>query len=123
MQAISRAARSFLPIVLSIAALAAAPLWVASAGTSASSPLLLRVEEGAALDVRGADVIVKVRLDRGVTAQIWSAPTCNLPTAHSTSISANGTYTFPVASLSGGGEVMVCLATSDQKLRVQASLR
>jgi hypothetical protein len=85
--------------------------------------LQLRIQEDAAMEVRGPDVIVKVRLDPGVVAQVWSGTDCTLAAPHSTSISANGTYAFPALSFVSAGDDVVCLATSDQRLRRQVSLR
>ena len=68
-------------------------------------------------------MIAKVRLDRGVTAQIWGGSDCSVSSTRATSISANGTYTFPTSSFAAGEAVVVCLATSDQLVRAQASLR
>lgn len=105
-----------------MAALVTVPLGLGRAGTTGSSQLLLSVPEAAQLEVRGPEVIVKIRLDRGVRAQLWSGADCNLLAPHATSFTASGTYTVST-SFAAAEDVVVCLATSDQRLHAQASLR
>ena len=122
MQSGRRIAQSILSCLILTASLSLLPQLAGGAATSAGSQLLVRVPEAAAVEVRGSDVIVKVRLDRGVTADLWSAADCSLPGLRATRISANGTYTFPTASLASAEDRVACLATSDQRIRVQARL-
>ncbi len=123
MPAISRVPRSLFLRAILIAFLAATLLCVAGAGVRATSQLSVRVPEAAELEFTGSNVIVKVRLDRGVTAQLWSGVDCGVSARQGTILSANGTYTFPKASVASSEDAVACLATSDQRVRAQVSLR
>lgn len=85
---------------------------------TASASLLLQVRPEAALQVQNNNVAVKIRLERGVTAQLWAAYTCASAPAASFIITASGTYSIPTGRLMPvTGASRVCLESSDGALR------
>src|SRR5207237_301405 len=78
--------------------------------------LTLTVGEQQAVLVVGDNVILKIRLLRGVTASLWGDKSCGAPIQKALAIAVSGTYTFALANLPHEDRVYLCLASSDNRL-------
>lgn len=87
-------------------------------GHMVNTALVLQVRPEELLKDNNGSVLLKIRLARGSSAQLWAADSCGSPTAYGTVINASGTYTIPYDSLrlestDPAGRSQVCLASSD----------
>ncbi len=80
----------------------------------------VRVDEAAAMHVQGAGVMVQVRMNDGVVAQLWADSSCTSPREVLATFQANGTYMVTMHSYTPGSTL--CLATSDNRIRAQVRL-
>ena len=90
---------------------------------SATTSVTLVVGEAADLNVASSLVRVRIRLARGVVAQLWFDSTCSAPTPGAITIHTSGTQQFDLRTVTSGGPGVsgnVCLASSDGQIRTSA---
>ena len=95
---------------LSVVRFTAAQQQKATTLTVGVQPQLLLVQQG-------SNVILKIRLAHGVTAELWADNSCDTPRNNAMTFSASGTYTIPVQSIKGHGEQYACVLSSDGQQR------
>jgi len=95
----------------------APPLYAES--RSVTSTLMLQVREAGQLELQNDNVIVKLRLTRGVAVNLWSDKACTTPAYGSYIITASGTYSIPLNEINqnqnrAGADIsFICLRSSD----------
>jgi hypothetical protein len=108
--------------LLLVGLLRVAPLLHAES-RSVTSALIVQVAEAGQLELQNDNVIVKLRLTRGVTVAVWEDKACTTPANESYTITASGTYTIPLNQIkqgqkaAGEEEGSICLQSSDGVLR------
>jgi len=100
----------------------ASSAWGATARSSAA--LAIEVRPAAELNVASGQVTVRIRLSRGVVAQVWFDNACSVPAQGAVTISASGTHGFSLRNFNSNHNQAVngrvCLLSSDGQLRVAA---
>jgi hypothetical protein len=95
----------------------APPLYAKS--RSVTTTLILQVAEASQLELQNDNVIVKLRLTRGVAANVWGDKACTTPAYESYIITASGTYSIPLNEINlgpnseGADKGSICLQSSD----------
>ena len=115
----------FLASKAAIAGLAACLLVVAFAYAgvrSVTTRLNLAVGEQVYLAQQGNNLILKIRMAPGVTAQLWADNVCGQPKSNALVFTKSGNYTIPVESIKGSGASYACLLSSDGQLKTSVAL-
>ena len=91
-------------------------------GQATSASLVLQVQAEALLRAGNGNIALKIRLDRGATANLWAGDACGVPPAESRLITISGSYIMPLATLqrptvANSSSHLVCLLSSDGILR------
>jgi len=95
----------------------ALPIYAESRTIAAT--LMLQVREAGQLEVQNDNIVVKLRLTRGVAVNLWSDKVCTAPPYESYIITASGTYSIPLNEVSkiedsaGADTSFICLQSSD----------
>lgn len=103
--------------LLVVGLLRVAPLYAESRSVTAT--LILQVREAGQIELQNDSVIVKLRLTRGVAANLWSDKACSVPAYASYIITASGTYSIPLDEInqrqnSEAADIsFICLQSSD----------
>ena len=87
-----------------------------ASGSNGQSGISLTIGEQQELIVTGDNLILKIRLNAGVTAKLWGDKTCAAPIQKAMTITGSGNYTFPLVDVPHQDRVYVCLLSSDSKL-------
>jgi hypothetical protein len=88
-----------------------------------TATLVVQVSEASLVEQQNGNVIIKLRLARGVAVNLWSGKSCTPTGDESQIITASGTYTIPFDQINrpqkaGGDEQgSICLQSSDGALR------
>jgi hypothetical protein len=110
-------------LLLLLSSLRVAPLLLRAQGRSVTTSLVVQVAEAALLERQNDNVILKVRLARGVAVSLWADKSCTAPAVESYIITASGTYTIPLNQINQGlnaeaaDQGSICLQSSDGVLR------
>jgi hypothetical protein len=92
------------------------------AADSKSTTLTIRVAPEALVTMEGTETVsVKIRLSAKSQAQLWIADSCSAPPGASQTIAQSGSYTIPVATLSGTGS-LVCLSDASDGILTSVPL-
>ena len=78
-----------------------------------TATLTLGVQPQLLLVEQDPNVILKIRLAHGVTAQLWANNSCGSPKNNAMTFTASGTYTISIQSIKGHGELYACVLSSD----------
>jgi hypothetical protein len=119
---IKRAGKAVTVLIGTVALLGGTIRLHAQGGTATTS-LILEVRPEELLQVQSGGVLLKIRLARGATAQLWTADACTSPSSQPYVIAASGIYSIPFSTLralnSDGSRpsTQVCLVSSDNLLR------
>jgi hypothetical protein len=95
---------------------------------TATASLILQVRPEESLQAQYGGVLLKIRLARGTTAQLWAADACTAPPAQPYVIATSGVYSIPFSALipvSNEGSqttTQVCLVSSDGLLHDSLSV-
>lgn len=89
----------------------------AAAGATATSRVMVVVQEQQSMVQQGRDILLKVRLSPGVSAKIWVDVVCGSPNEDAILITQSGSYVLPIASIQGRGNLYSCMLSSDGRLK------
>ena len=113
----------YLTTMLLAAAVFLVPRVGAQAQTARPGTLAINIRPQIQLQTQGTDVVLKIRLEPGITAKLWRDDSCGLPTETATTIAASGTYTIAIQNLVSQGQAYVCAASSDGLLKDSIALQ
>jgi len=97
-------------------------------GRTGTTSLVLVVRPEEFLQAQYGGVLLKIRLARGTTAQLWAADACTAPPAQPYVIATSGVYSIPFSALGpvnrDGSQptTRVCLVSSDSLLHDSVSV-
>jgi hypothetical protein len=94
-----------------------------AASASATSRVMVVIQEQEALVQQGTNMLLKVRLSPGVSARVWVDVSCDSPNENATVITQSGTYVLPIASIQGRGNSYSCMVSSDGRLSAAVQIR
>jgi len=94
-----------------------------AARASATSSVMVVVREQHELVQQGSNLLLKVRLSRGVSARVWVDAGCDSPNENAVTITQSGSYVLSIAGIQGRGNSYSCMVSSDGQLSAAVPLR
>jgi hypothetical protein len=111
-------------IIISAISLSSVALTVFGASRSLTQTLLVQVRPEAALSYIGNDIVLlRIRLAPGARASIWKAESCEKPVLKTSTVSQSGIRVFPLSTIPGPPDGLICLTTSDGSIAVTLQAR
>lgn len=111
-----------LAVLLSVDLIGVASALHAKSNT-VTATLVLQVSEASLVEQQNDNVIIKLRLARGVAVNLWGGKSCTATGDESQIITASGSYTIPLSQIfprqkaDGDEQGFICLQSSDGALR------